>query len=48
MTYPLAVADADADDDPADTGPLDTLGAGWDAAMLVFRRGPPDAFVLSL
>jgi len=44
MTYPDA--DADADDDPADTGPLDTVGAGSDAVVAVFHRGPPDVFGL--
>ena len=44
MLYPDA--DADADDGPAETGPLDTADtdAGSDVAVLLFRRGPPGAF----
>ena len=42
MLYPDA--DADADDGPADTGPLETVDAGSDAVALGFRRGPPGAF----
>lgn len=39
MWYPDA--DADPDDGPADTGPLDTVDVGSDAVALGFRRDPP-------
>jgi hypothetical protein len=42
MLYPDA--ETDADDGPADTCPPDMADAGSDAAVLLFRRGPPGPF----